>query len=60
MCDSQGHCVNVQKSVPVVFECLLQLPTLPVDIAEVGVGLGQQGVLLDGQGAEVRGPASVR
>ncbi len=39
----------------VVLQRLLQLPALLVHVAQVGVGLGQQGVLLDGQGAEVGG-----
>ena len=45
---------NNVDSTPVVIQGLLQLALLLVHIAEVGVGLGQQGVLLDGQGAEVR------
>ena len=38
---------------PVIIKGLLQLALLLVHIAKVGVGLRQQGVLLDGQGAEV-------
>ena len=45
---------NNVDSTPVVIQGLLQLALLLVHVAEVGVGLGQQGVLLDGQGAEVR------
>ena len=39
---------------PVIIKGLLQLSLLLVHVAKVGVGLCQQGVLLDGQGAEVR------
>ena len=38
---------------PVIIKGLLQLALLLVHVAKVGVGLRQQGVLLDGQGAEV-------
>ena len=40
---------------PVIIKGLLQLSLLLVHVAKVGVGLCQQGVLLDGQCAEVRG-----
>ena len=40
---------------PVIIKSLLQLALLLVHIAKVGVCLRQQGVLLDGQGAEVSG-----
>ncbi len=39
--------------VPVVLESLGQLPPLLVHVAQVRVRLGQHGVLLDGQHAEV-------
>ena len=39
--------------VPVVVERLLQLTSLFKHVPKVGVGLGQQRVLLDGKGGEV-------
>lgn len=42
--------------VLVVLEGLLQLAALLVHVAQVGVGLRQERVLLDGQSAEVRRP----
>ena len=44
---------------PVVFQRLLQLPPLLVDIPQVGISLGQKRVLLDGQSAEVSRPANI-
>ena len=42
--------------VSIVLQGLLQLAALLEHVAQVGVGLGQVGVLLDGQAAEVGGP----
>lgn len=41
----------------IMLYCLLQLPTLLVHIPQVGVGLSQHWVLLDGQGTEMSRPA---
>ena len=40
----------------VVVESLLKLVPLFEDVAKVGVGLGQEGVLLDGQSAKMCRP----
>ena len=41
--------------VSVVVESLLKLAALLKDVAQVGVSLGEEGVLFDGQSAEVGG-----
>ncbi len=41
--------------MPVVVESLLKLAALLKDVAQVGVSLGEEGVLFDGQSAEVGG-----
>lgn len=68
-CSHQSCCqidVSVNKvwfqseSMAIMFNGLLQLPALLVDVPQVRVGLSQHWVLFDGQSAEVSRPVGLK